>query len=288
MIICQGMERTCDFMEDRAVGKTRIESFTPTIELVEAGHLSEESDYATYRSRGTSDWLLIQTVAGAGRFGIGDLEVIVRPDSVSLLRPGTVHDYGSYRDRWELLFAHFHPRAEWLALLDWPEAAPGLRILDLSPALSNRVADALAQAARHSMGGLARAQQFAANAVEQALLWCDTQNPAEGRMDDRVLAVIEYVGRHLTDPLTISDLAAVANLSPSRLGHLFAEQVGTSPQQFVQARRIGLAKQLLDLTTRPIAAIAAEVGYPDPLYFSTRFRRQVGLSPSAYRSRSRA
>ncbi|WP_246187077.1 helix-turn-helix domain-containing protein [Microlunatus speluncae] len=281
------MESAADFMEDHAVGTTRIESYTPQVEAVEAGHLTEGAEYATYRSGGTTDWLLIQTLAGAGRFGIDTAEVIVGPDSVALLRPGTVHDYGSHHDHWELRFAHFHPRAEWLALLDWPEAAPGLRLLDLSPALSLRVADALALAARHTMSGVARAQLFGANAVELALLWCDTQNPGEGEMDDRVLAVIEHIGRHLTDPLSIADLAAVANLSTSRLGHLFAEQVGSSPQQFVQARRIGLAKQLLDLTNRPIADIAAEVGYPDPLYFSTRFRRQVGLSPSAYRARSR-
>ena len=279
------MEPTADFMEDRAVGITRVESHIPQVDAVEAGHLSEGADYATYRSRGTTDWLLIQTLSGAGRFGVGTAEVIVRPDSVALLRPGTVHDYGSYLDHWELLFAHFHPRAEWLALLDWPEAAPGLRVLDLSPTLAGRVSDALALAARNSLSVLARGRLFSVNALELALLWCDTQNPAEGRMDDRVLAVIEHVGRHLTDPLTIADLAAVANLSPSRLGHLFAEQVGSSPQQYVQARRIDLAKQLLDLTTRPIAEIAAEVGYPDPLYFSTRFRRQVGLSPSAYRLR---
>lgn len=282
------MESAADFMEDHAVGTTRTESYTPQVDAVEAGHLAEGAEYATYRSRGTTDWLLIQTLTGAGRYGIDGTEVVVGPDAVALLRPGTPHDYGSHRDHWELRFAHFHPRAEWLALLDWPEPAPGLRVLTLSPALAARVADALATAARHSMSGLARAQLFAANAVELALLWCDTQNPGEGRMDDRVLAVIEHIGRHLTDPLTVADLAAVANLSPSRLGHLFAEQVGSSPQQFVQARRINLAKQLLDLTNRPIADIAAEVGYPDPLYFSTRFRRQVGLSPTAYRLRSRA
>lgn len=274
-------------MDNLAVARTRIESFTPTVDLVEAGRLDEGADYATYRGRGTTDWLLIQTLAGAGRFGIGRDEIVARPGTVTLLRPGTPHDYGSLDDHWELAYAHFHPRPEWLALLEWPEAAPGLRMLELPTGLSGRVAEALGTAARHSLNGLARAEQFAANALELALLWCDTQNPAEGRMDDRVLAVIEHIGRHLTEPLTIADLAAVANLSPSRLGHLFAQQVGTSPQQFVQARRIGLAKQLLDLTTRPISAIAAEVGYSDPLYFSTRFRRETGLSPSAYRARSR-
>ena len=83
------MESVGDFMEDHAVGTTRIESYTPQVESVEAGHLAEGAEYATYRSRGTTDWLLIQTLAGAGRIGIDGDEVIVGPDSVALLRPGT-------------------------------------------------------------------------------------------------------------------------------------------------------------------------------------------------------
>jgi len=44
-----------------------------------------------------------------------------------------------------------------------------------------------------------------------------------------------------------------------------------------------LAEQLLDLTNRPIAEIAREVGWDDPLYFSQRFHHFAGVSPSRYR-----
>ena len=55
------------------------------------------------------------------------------------------------------------------------------------------------------------------------------------------------------------------------------------PEYATYRRRLDAACRLLELTTRPIASVAAEVGYPDPLYFSTRFRLHTGLSPTAYR-----
>jgi AraC family transcriptional regulator of arabinose operon len=125
------------------------------------------------------------------------------------------------------------------------------------------------------------------NALEEALLWLDTQNPLTTRTDERILRVIEHVGAHLGETLDIERLAQVAHLSPSRLSHLFHEHVGTSPRRFVERERMLLAGQLLDLTNRSIAAISRDVGCDDPLYFSQRFRRFAGLSPSAYRARGR-
>jgi len=66
-------------MDNLAVARTRIESFTPTVDLVEAGRLDEGADYATYRGRGTTDWLLIQTLAGAR----GHRIVVGTPDDVA-------------------------------------------------------------------------------------------------------------------------------------------------------------------------------------------------------------
>lgn len=54
---------------------------------------------------------------------------------------------------------------------------------------------------------------------------------------------------------------------------------------YVARQRIALARQMLDLTDRPVGMIARSAGFTDPLYFSTRFRRLVGSSPSRYRSR---
>jgi AraC family transcriptional regulator, arabinose operon regulatory protein len=261
------------------------DSFTPTVRRLLTGEFDEGPEYDTYRRRGTTDWLLVHTLDGRGRFGTPDSDVAADPGSITLVRPGTLHDYGTSGGRWHFLFAHFHPKPDWRALLDWPEVAPGiLRLRPATPA-ADRITDHLRDAVRHQLSVLPQAEQLSVNALEATLLWCDTQNPKAVRIDDRLLRAIELVDRDLKARLDVPHLARAVNLSVSRFAHLFREHLGVSPQQFVERRRMDAACRLLELTTRPIASIAAEVGYPDPLYFSTRFRRHLGTRPTEYRSR---
>lgn len=259
----------------------RVEAPHPTVNRVVAGHFREGPQYSTWRSEGTSDYLLIHTLDGVGR--CGDLQ-LGAGDSV-LLRPGVRHDYGTAEgaDGWEILFAHFHPRAEWMPLLDWPEPAAGIRVIQTSGEVHARVSAAFRRAVRSRSGALARSEAFAVNALEEALLWLDTQNPATKRTDDRVLAVTEHIGSHLGDPLSIDVLARLVHLSPSRLTHLFSQHLGISPQRYIERERMLRAQLMLQLTNRSVASIAAEVGFADPLYFSNRFRRFAGASPTGYR-----
>jgi AraC family transcriptional regulator of arabinose operon len=255
------------------------ESPIPEVRRLQTGEFDEGPAYATYRRRGTTDWLLVQTLDGRGRFGA----VSADPGSVTLVRPGTLHDYATVGARWHFYYAHFNPKPDWLPLLDWPEAAPGTRQLQPAAAAFERIAGHLREAVRHQGSVLSQGEQLSANALEAALLWCDTQNPNAVRIDDRLLRVIELIDQDLKARLDLAELARAVNLSVSRFAHLFREQLGVSPQQFVERRRLDAACRLLELTTRPIASVAAEVGYPDPLYFSTRLRLYTGKSPTAYR-----
>ncbi|MFI5735698.1 helix-turn-helix domain-containing protein [Kribbella sp. NPDC051587] len=256
------------------------ESPTPEVRRLMTGEFDEGPEYTTYRRRGTTDWLLVLTLDGAGHFSA----VPAVPGTIVLVRPGTLHDYGTVGERWHFLYAHLHPKPEWLPLLDWPEVAPG--ILFLQPAAVDRIADYLRDAVRYQRSVLPQGEQLSVNALEAALLWCDTQNPKAVRIDDRLLRVIELIDLSLKSPLDLPKLARVANLSVSRFAHLFRDQLGVTPQQFVERRRLDAAARLLELTTRSIASVAAEVGFSDPLYFSTRFRRHTGTSPTAYRRSS--
>ncbi|MFC4949586.1 helix-turn-helix domain-containing protein [Pseudonocardia sp. GCM10023141] len=271
-------------MNLRDPAASRAESFTPTVRRLLAGEFDEGSGYATYRSRGTTDWLLFHTIAGRGRLGPG---VFVEPRETALIRPGTPHDYGvePAMQRWHFLYAHFHPRPDWLPLLDWPEVAPGLLVLRAGADGAERIRGSLAACVRHQDSVLPQGEQLGMNALEAALLWCDTQNPAAARIDDRLLRAIEHVDRHLRADLSVAVLAGVSNLSVSRFAHVFRSQLGTTPQQFVERRRLDTACRLLELTSRPVASVAAEAGFPNPLYFSTRFRQHTGHSPAQYRRR---
>ncbi|MDX6247668.1 MAG: AraC family transcriptional regulator, arabinose operon regulatory protein [Kribbellaceae bacterium] len=254
-----------------------------------AGEFDEGPGYATYRSRGTTDWLLIHTLAGRGRFGTNPPsgDVIASAGLTTLVRPGTLHDYGVEPElqHWHFLFAHFHPRPDWLPLLDWPSVAQGILQLRPSEQAAERITASLAECVRFQRSVLSHGELLSLNALEAAILWCDTQNPSAAQIDDRLLRAIELVDHDLKADLDVSRLARAGNLSSSRFAHLFRTQLGVTPQQFVERRRLDAACRLLELTTRPVAAVAAEVGFTNPLYFSTRFRRHTGRTPTEYRRR---
>jgi len=270
------------------------EGHHPEVIHLVTGHFQETTGYKTGRACGTANWLLIATLDGGGRFGHAGGEFTTGPGDLTLYRPGTRHDYGVAPDpgHWELLWTHFHPRPEWTQSLAWPEAAPGLMCLHLRTGdVRRRALDRFHEAHALATGALASSprhrEAFAMNALEACLLWCDTQNPLSelSRMDSRVQAAMEYMTCRLAEPIMLDAVADACGLSVSRLAHLFRAQVGLTPQQFLEGRRLDRARQLLELTPRTVGAIAAEVGYENPFYFTLRFKRATGLSPRDYRKK---
>lgn len=269
-----------------AVPAIRREAPHPNVVRVVAGEFAEGAEYTTWRERGTTDWLLIYTIAGSGRIVGPTGEFASGPGEAVLLRPHLPHDYGTAAGSWSLAFAHFHPRAEWLPLLDWPTEAGGIGVVGAPGDVRPRVVSALRACAQASTGSLPQSELFAMNALETALLWLDTQNALRGRMDERLLRVMEYIGAHLAGDLGIDVLARIATLSPSRLSHLFTASLGIPPQRYVERERLTRAAQLLASTDRAVGEIARDVGWDDPLYFSRRFSQLHGQSPTAYRWRT--
>ncbi len=82
-------------------------------------------------------------------------------------------------------------------------------------------------------------------------------------------------------------MAAQTRLSQSHLRRLFVKQMGLSPQAYVEQKRMARACRLLNETNWLIEKIAEAVGYSDPFYFSTCFRKSFGISPSSYRKVTR-
>jgi AraC family transcriptional regulator len=97
-------------------------------------------------------------------------------------------------------------------------------------------------------------------------------------------AVLEYVEAHLDGTPTLEQMAAVARLSPNYFALQFNRATGVPPHQYVLARRVERAKQLLQ--TRgdfSLADVAAHVGFSDQSQFSRHFKRLVGVTPGQFR-----
>ncbi|MCA9837493.1 MAG: AraC family transcriptional regulator [Trueperaceae bacterium] len=249
------------------------------------GYFKQSKGYRTWRSKGTSDWLFIYTLAGKGRFGYQQGEFLAQAGDAVMLKPYTLHDYGVEPglEYWEFLWAHFQPRHHWLSYLQLPELTPGLLHLRISPE-HTRVAQRFSDVHSLATGGQARREDFAMNALEEVLLWLDHLNPKVGRqLDPRISKIETFLRQHLDRPVKLKDLAELCDLSSSRLSHLFKEQVGMSPLEFLDKERMERAMRLLELSSTSIQDIAAELGFDNPFYFSRRFKAYTNASPKAYR-----
>ncbi len=93
----------------------------------------------------------------------------------------------------------------------------------------------------------------------------------------------DYIGDNLSDELSLTRIAAAADLSPYYFARAFKRSTGLSPHQYVLRRRISHAKDLLIGTDLPVGEIAMRVGFATPSHFAQQFRRIVGMSPSDLR-----
>ena len=280
-------------MYDLPVNRERPQSpqppFAPFVQVAPRHELKHEG-YFAWRPNGTDDWLIKYTISGFGRFAHHAGEIIVQAGDMVLVKPGTMHDYGiaPNTDAWELIWAHFRPRPEWLEWLVWPEESPGLMRLSITDlTVRKRIERELFNVNSLARGKSPRREAFAMNALEKALLLCDAQNPLvlpRTLDDERVNTVKDHLRQHMSEQFQSETIVQVSGLSRSRLYHLFAQQVGESPLEFLEFLRIDKAKQLLEVTAKSVQGIALEVGFEDPLYFSRRFRLRVGLSPRQYRT----
>lgn len=107
------------------------------------------------------------------------------------------------------------------------------------------------------------------------------------RINARARAKIERVLRHveanLARPLTVGDLARVADLSVTHLNRLMAECTGKSPADYIRDVRVRRARELLTNVDLTIKEVAVQCGFRSPYHFSKVFRDADGLSPTQFR-----
>ncbi|MBC9717780.1 helix-turn-helix domain-containing protein [Streptomyces sp. TRM66268-LWL] len=107
--------------------------------------------------------------------------------------------------------------------------------------------------------------------------------PAPARADESLAPLLEWATSRLDTRLTLDRLAEQAGLSSRTLARRFAEQLGTSPGQWLLAQRLDSARVLLEQTDLPVEAIATRVGLASAVNLRRHFRAHLGTTPGAYR-----
>jgi AraC family transcriptional regulator len=103
----------------------------------------------------------------------------------------------------------------------------------------------------------------------------------------RIYYAREYAAALFATPITLDEIACVAGLSPNHLLRTFKQVFDQTPYQYVIAKRVAYAQELLRSTDQPVTDICFAVGFASLGTFSWWFRQRVGVSPTSYRWQSR-
>ena len=107
--------------------------------------------------------------------------------------------------------------------------------------------------------------------------------PAKPLAGWKMRRVIDFIEDNLEGDLSLQAMAAEVDISPLYLARAFKAAVGQSPHQYVLARRIERAKELLRNTDLPVVDVALSSGFSSQSHLSHWFIRQIGVSPAMYR-----
>lgn len=86
--------------------------------------------------------------------------------------------------------------------------------------------------------------------------------------------------------LTVNWCADRLHLSANYFGDLIKKETGKSPKEYIQAKSLAVAKEMLWQTRSSISEIAYALGYQYPQYFTRAFKNATGMTPNDYRRRN--
>ena len=97
-------------------------------------------------------------------------------------------------------------------------------------------------------------------------------------------SVISFINaNYASNTLCLNDIAGEANVSPAYLSALFKKKQGLSISDYITTQRIHAACRYLTATNMTLKEISMKCGYANQYYFSTSFKKKMGITPSAYR-----
>lgn len=220
------------------------------------------------------------TRVGQGCFTSRGRRVVCSPGEMILIEPGDVHEVaGAGAAPWEFDTLYLDPQVVRGEVGPSPRHRPA--------AIGASLPSYFARLHRAVVAGLPVIEQEAhlialVRGLGRGEIPGDCHPPGGAALD----RVRDYLDECPGADVSLADLAALADLSPSHLSRSFRRAFGMPPHAYLVQARVRQARSLLRLGT-PVAEAAARAGFADQAHLTRHFRRLVGVTPGAYRSGGR-
>ncbi len=208
----------------------------------------------------------------------------VGPGSLVLMNPEEVHACNPIADQpWSYLM--FYLDTDWLRSQQ-EEAGLGTEFRPFDMTASRD--PLLYQGLKHLHHQLVQtsdplAREVACHLFSRQLLARLTPASWDERPPQHLQRAAELMQDDSASPLSLSQLSAVAGLTPSHFVRAFSQHYGMTPHAYLLDRRIRHARTLLR-QGQPLAEVALASGFADQAHFQRQFKRRVAATPGQYRT----
>jgi AraC-like DNA-binding protein len=134
----------------------------------------------------------------------------------------------------------------------------------------------------HTVVTLVESYRHAIAGIETAL-----ESPTSARQDRGTQRAVTFLREHSGEPVTRDQAARVAGFAPDYFSRIFKRDVGSTFEEYLLELRMGRAKQMLGGTSLAVERVGQMCGFRSRSYFHRMFKKRVGTTPVAFRSRGR-
>ena len=222
------------------------------------------------------DWTIYVVISGAFRCAFSGKEDLLQQGDLYVIPPN-VPFHRNVTEELTVHFLRFEPGE-----MPFPIPVGKHRLADLS-----RMQSTLQMMQRISRTAVQANDPLLCQLLFDLLCQCryeETFLPSVAQMQDKtVTRVLDFFKKNYPMRISMSEVASLFSLSPSGLIFKFRRATGELPTQALLHVRLKAAKKLLVDTDLPLAAIAEQTGFENAYYFSTVFKKEIGIPPSQYR-----
>lgn len=234
------------------------------------GNFKGSIDYDTF----------LYVVSGKAVYNFGESTITVKEGDLLLLARGCPYDFEVLSEKYGIVYANF--------LFDLPDDVL-LKCEAIVPPGGKNIEYSIRKiitAWRIKTPTMLADCLSLLYAVYSDFLKASTPAYLHSQKHQRMEKAREYIDAHITNPdLSVQGVASAFKMSESHFRYSFKSMHNMSPTQYMQQKRICLAKALLRETNDSLTDIAESIGYSSIYYFSEAFKKEIECSPSEYRKR---
>lgn len=254
--------------------------------VTDLGFFPNAQDHYVSRKNGAAGWIIIFCTNGSGTVEVNDKKYPLHQHSLIILPPKIKHRYyAADNDPWDIYWAHFQGELASDYLNVYPNTA--FFVDELGTAQAKSIMAMFWMMIKAFIPGMSYNSGMYVSQLLGAVLSSLSVNSIDNHHlitgSNYADLAIQYIYKHIKEPIKIGEIANSLDISTSYLSRIFREVVSVSVNQFITTTKMERASHYLQYTNVPIQQIATRLGYSDSYYFSRVFKKEYHVSPKTFR-----